>query len=188
MEKKIKRVLFQTVEVAITLAIIAFFIYSIFNFGGLKDQYTQENDTNYIILFLTAIFLEAAPQLVSVSLILTGIILAGTTPHTAIFIVTAGSFIGSLIGFLVGHLFAERAVELIISEKRIEKEKSRIRKYTDKHGKWMLAILAITPLPYFPVLFGGLKMNGKEFIIYGALIRALSYVMYGYFIYFVIVI
>ena len=102
MEKKIKRILFQTVEVAITLAIIAFFVYSIFNFGGLKDQYTQETDTNYIILFVTAIFLEAAPQLVSVSLILTGIILAGTTPHTAIFIVTAGSFIGSLIGFLIG--------------------------------------------------------------------------------------
>ena len=111
-------------------------------------------------------------------------ILAGFSPHGLILTVALGSFIGSLGGFYIGYLYSNDIADLVISQKNRQKHTKRIRHYIDRYGKIITAVIAITPVPYFPVVFGTIKLKPKDFIIYGAVVRSCSYVLYGYLVYF----
>lgn len=51
-----------------------------------------------------------------------------------------------------------------------------------KKRKIIVPIAAISPLPYLPVLLGAMNFSKQNFIIYGLIPRALSFIIFGYII------
>lgn len=43
-----------------------------------------------------------------------------------------------------------------------------------------MAVLALTPIPYFPILGGLFKMKVSDFIIYGIIPRILNFFILGW--------
>jgi len=130
-------------------------------------------------LFLVGIILESTPQFISPVVALATGILAGMNIYLAILVTVLGSIIGSLVGFFLGERYMLSAVELMVPKKDMNKLDYLMNKY----GKIIIPITAITPLPYFPIFFGAMKMSWRNFIIYGMVPRAIGILAWGIFIY-----
>jgi len=181
MKKEEKRRTVKVIGLVISILIIMFFVYSIVYFNDLKESFTSMSNENWFVLFLVSAFLEGFPQLFSPAVILTSIILAKSSPHLIILSVTLGSYIGSMAGFLIGYHYTEKALEYFVDTKKLKASK-KTRHFLNKYGNLGLTIIAVTPIPYFPIVFGTMKMNKMDFMIFGAIPKALSYVAYGYFL------
>lgn len=166
----------EVIGVIISIIVIAFFIYSIIYYSSIKEEFTQLNESSYLIIFLTTIFLESFPQLTPPLLILSSTILLRIALFKVIVIISLGSLLGSMLGFSIGSIYMNGVFKSFISQKKQIKAKKIIKKY----GKLGLLIIAITPIPYFPLIFGAINMSKKDFLFYGAIPRSLSYFAYGY--------
>lgn len=149
------------------------------NIGIIQDKITSGV---YIYgipgIFLIGILLDLIPQIVSPNAILAIVLLAGLNVHISIFVIVAGSTIGSVIGYLLGKKYMFRIVNCTVRPKNVIKMTNSM----NLHGKWAVPLAALTPLPYLPILIGALNFSKKNFIIYGLIPRALGIILTGYII------
>lgn len=84
------------------------------------------------------------------------------------------SIISNYLAFWVGFKFGESVVPFFIGEKNYLKSK----KWFDRYGNKSIMFLALTPLPYFPVLGGLFKMTTREFTVYAILPRVVHFIIF----------
>ncbi|MFH1521593.1 MAG: VTT domain-containing protein [archaeon] len=135
-------------------------------------------DYGALALFIISILLDLIPQLISPIIALSTGIIAGINVHYAVLATILGSTLGSVIGFVLGKKYMFHAVNILTSEKSIE----RLTYLTNKYGKVVVPLAAISPLPYLPVLLGAMSFSKKNFVIYGIIPRIFSIIIFGYLI------
>jgi len=60
-----------------------------------------------------------------------------------------------------------------------KKSTKKLTYLTNKYGKIVIPIAAVSPLPYLPVVLGTMNLSKRNFIIYGLVPRALGIIAYG---------
>ena len=177
-DKKIKvKKTIKFVSAFITLSMLALVIYSLVNISFLnKEVSSLIYDYGAIALFAISILLDLIPQLISPIIALSTGIITGINVHYAIIATILGSTIGSVIGFVLGKKYMFDAVDVIISEKSTE----TLTNLTNKYGKIIVPLAAISPLPYLPVFLGAMNFSKRNFVIYGIIPRVISLIAFGY--------
>jgi len=174
--KKVKKAI-EFVNVFITLLILILIIYGIINLSFLDEEFSYLiYNYGIIALFAISVLLDLIPQLISPIIALSMGIIAGINVHYAIFATILGSTLGSAIGFILGKRYMFDAVNIMFSEKSVKK----LTRLTNKYGKFIVPLAAISPLPYLPVLLGAMNFSKKNFIIYGLFPRAIGIIAFGY--------
>ena len=154
-------------------------IYGLTNLSFLNEEFSSLiYDYGALALFVISILLDLVPQLISPVIALGTGIIAGINVHYAIFATVLGSMLGSVIGFALGKKYMFDIVDILVSEKSI----ARVTNLTNKYGKVIVPIAAISPLPYLPVFLGAVNFSKKNFVIYGIIPRIFSIIIFGYLI------
>jgi uncharacterized membrane protein YdjX (TVP38/TMEM64 family) len=177
MNKKTKKQVVRVSIVLITLIFLAFIAYSVTNITVLKKESSsliQVYGTPGLLLL--SILLDLIPQYLSPVVALGAAILLGINTYYATIATIIGSTIGAAIGFTLGRKYLFGAVDILISKESTE----RLIHLTNKYGKIVVPIAAISPIPYLPVVIGAIKFSTKNFIIYGLIPRALGIAAYAY--------
>lgn len=177
--KKEIRTTLKVSTVIVTALSIALILYTLINSETLQQEFSIEVH-NYGIpsLFVFSLILDLVPQVISPVVILGAGVLAGVNTYFAIIITILGSTIGSVLGFILGKKYMYTAVDLLTSRNATKK----LTYLTNKYGKVIVPLAAISPLPYLPVLLGAMNFSKKNFIVYGLIPRALSFIIFGYLI------
>ena len=161
----------------ITLLVLALVIYGLVNLPSLDEEVSfLIYDYGALALFAISILLDLTPQLISPIIALSTGIIAGINVHYAIIATVLGSTLGSAIGFILGKKYMFNAVDILVSEESVKK----LTSLTNKYGKVVVPLAAISPLPYLPVFLGAMNFSKKNFIIYGIIPRIFSIITVGY--------
>jgi len=177
--KKIKGVktAIKHTSILIILIVLALILYGITNLGPISEEATTLiNNYGTPALFAISIFLDLIPQIISPIVVLVAGLIAGMNIYLAIIATILGSAIGSTIGFTIGKKYMFHAVEILTTKKSTNK----LTHLTNKYGKIIVPIAAISPLPYLPVALGAMNFSKRNFIIFGLIPRAISIAAYGY--------
>jgi len=167
----------RIIDGLIVLIILWVAIYSVVNFDAAKEEIASEVFAYGLLgLSIITILLELVPQIINPLFASWAAILAGFNVHMVIFVTILSSLLGSILGFWIGKRFGQRYVCNMFEYKTINK----INYFWVKYGKAFVAFSALTPLPYFPIIFGSLNMSWKSFIIYGLIFRVFNFLIFGY--------
>lgn len=180
--KSNKKKIQTTIKVGVILiTIVSLFLifYTLINSEILEQEFSKQvQDYGIPSLFILSLLLDLLPQLISPIIILTAATVVGINIYYAVIITILGSTIGSIIGFTLGKKYMYTAVNLLASKKATRK----LTKLTNEYGKIVVLIAAISPLPYLPVLLGAMNFSKRNFLIYGLIPRATSFIIFGYII------
>ena len=168
---------FKQITFIFSLIILIILIYSIINFGVLKNQ-INENLNNkiqkygYITIFIVGFLGEIIPQpFVSAIIPFTNGLLLNLNHKILLTILLTSTILSSLLGYVLGHVYGKGIILKFIEEENYHKYKKLFKKY----GKLGMTIAAFTPLPYLPIIPGLFKMKFKDFIIYGLIPRLIYF-------------
>jgi uncharacterized membrane protein YdjX (TVP38/TMEM64 family) len=152
---------------------IAILVYSVINYSQLKEI-SQNILLSYGLpaVFLLSLFLDIFPQYLSAHMLLIMAGVAGLNVWIIGLVVTLGTFLASIIGFWLGRFFEEDFFIYLFGEKNFRKIESGM----NNNGKWYVAVSAISPLPYIPLIFAALGMSWKNFMIYGVIPRMIGFI------------
>ena len=127
-------------------------------------------------LLIISLVIEILPSVISPpSLLLLCKSLSISIPW-AITFMTLGSLIGGLISFHIGRKAGTSVVNMFVKDKDIEK----LQRTFNKYGRYALMIIAISPIPDYPIFFGSLGMSWKNYFIFGFFFRAAAFALMGY--------
>jgi len=182
--QKYKRRRFANRDLLIITIIIILSLSAMLGYGFFKQELTREIITYGLIGTLIITFLlDFIPQFLSPHLV----ILIAISSRLNVNLVVIASIIGTIIGSIVGYeIGSKQGFELIcyyFKKKTILKTLN----FWEKYGKIFVFISALAPLPYFPLVFGALKMPKKDFFHYGLIPRIIGFIAIGYGYYFGIV-
>lgn len=164
--------------IIISLIIVLVFILTVIFRASLSNVISGEGGAyGVVFVFFTAAFLEFLPQYIAPHLLIVNSAILGAPVYSITLIVMAGSTIGALIGFDIGRKYGLELTQEWFGDDKIEK----IEKLINEKGKWIVALAAISPLPYVPLIFGSLGMGRANFYIYGLIPRALGFAIIGLF-------
>lgn len=171
----------EIIDTLLALVIVALGIISLLSYHFFEGAVTIQIQSYGIIgLFIASAFLEFVPQFLNPFLVILVGIASGLNADISIIVVILGSIFGSVLGFELGKIYGNRLISPLLSEKNLNK----LLGFWQKHGKIVVLISALTPLPYVPLVFGSLEMKRKDFWIYGIVPRILSFAIVGYGYYF----
>jgi len=164
------------IEMIILLAFVTLFILSFIYQENLKSLISKEMLV-YGIITLSAIsfLLDLIPQYVTPHLLIIQSKVLGLPTALTFSLIIAGAFLGSIVGFEIGKKYGVKVVKKIYDKKGYNNLKQKVKKY----GKWVIAIAAITPLPYVPIIFGSLNIEREEFWKYGISMRILGMIIFA---------
>jgi uncharacterized membrane protein YdjX (TVP38/TMEM64 family) len=170
----------EIVDILIALIIVALFILSLFSYSFYKEE-LNETIILYgsIGLFVSVVFLELVPQFLSPYLSLL-VSIPSLGVEKAIIISVLASIVGCILGFEVGRKYGWRFICPFFEEKTLRK----ILNFWGRYGKWFVLAAAFTPLPDVPLIYGALGMSRRDFIIYGVITKAISFILIGYAAYY----
>ena len=163
---------------------ITFIFFVLMIYGLMNPKFLDEEISLFVFnygvigLFVVSAILDLIPQLISPIIALGVGIIAGMNIYYAIIATIFGSVIGSVIGFAIGKKYMFDAVNILASKKST----IRLTNLTNKYGKIIVLLAAISPIPYFPVFLGAINFSKSNFLIYGILPRTLSIILAGYII------
>ena len=170
--KKIK-----IIGIVISMIIVAISIASLLFYEFYKEKLTQEIFLyNPVILFFSVAFLEFVPQILTSYFPLIISILSGMNILNSIIIAIASSLLSSVLAFEIGRKFGWKFTCSLAEPKKIIK----IVNFWNKYGKLYTFLSAISPLPYFPLIYGALGMKRKQMWLFGILPRLASFIFVGY--------
>ncbi|MFH1359319.1 MAG: VTT domain-containing protein [archaeon] len=184
MEKIRKAKLVRIISFVLGLVVIGVFIYLAFRYGYLgKDVESIFGKGvlkyGYVAVFIFSFLLEAAPQPFASSLVPLAIgVLVGLDFEALIAYTLIAVVLASLVSYWVGIFFGKRIVVKIVGKERF----LSYELYFQKYGKAAMIILAVTPIPYFPILGGIFKMKFNDFVVYAVIPRIAQVIAYGYVI------
>jgi len=178
-DKEYARLTIRAIALLVTITSFVLILYTLINSESLRQATSIQIQTYGIsALFLSSLLLDLIPQLLSPAMALAAAILAGINTNLAILITILGSTIGSIIGFALGKKYMFRAVDILTTRQSAQK----LTYLTNRYGKIIIPLAAISPLPYLPVLFGAMNFTKRNFIIYGLIPRAIGIIIYGYMV------
>lgn len=132
--------------------------------------------SGYIGILLFSFLLEISFQLIGPDIFLaTGVIIKMDMLYLMLSIII-GSILAGLIAYHLGIVYGISVLKLTLKEKNVTKSIELFEKY----GKVGLTILALTPLPYYPILGGIFKLPLIDFVTYALLPRAIRYMGLAY--------
>jgi len=180
--KSIKKI--KILSSIFALIILILFIFSLINYSVLSNQVdeslnNQVEKYGYIGVFILAFILEISPQPFASALVpyANGIIF-GLDFKLLLAITILAVILSSLTAYWIGLKYGKRVAIKFTGEETYQKYHNIFKKY----GKPGMAILALTPIPYFPILAGLFKMNLKNFIIFAVIPRIFHFLVFGYLI------
>ena len=160
----------------VIVVILSITLYAFINRVSLNENFSyQILAYGTPALFYISIILDLIPQVLSPVIVLGTGIVAGLNPYLAIIATVLGSALGSILGFVLGKQYMYGAVDILTSKKATE----RLTHLTNKYGKIIVPLAAISPLPYLPVVLGAINFSKRNFIFFGLIPRAVSIVGYG---------
>jgi membrane protein YqaA with SNARE-associated domain len=178
---------YQTIKILsfiLGLIVLAFFIYSLINYKVLQNELEGalgEKVEQYGLpsVFVLGFLLEISPQPFASALVpfANGVLIGLDFTKLLIFMlvgVVLASFFAYWLGIYCGKAIAVKLVGLA--------KYDGAHKTFKKYGRLGMAILALTPLPYFPILGGIFKMKFIDFVLYAVFPRMIHMVVYGYLI------
>lgn len=122
-------------------------------------------------IFVLSLFFDLFPQYLSAhALIVIAAGLARNNLFLVSIVVLGATFLASVLGFSIGRYLEESFFIDVFGKEKYKK----IEKGMAKKGKWYVAISAVSPLPYIPILFGALDMRWKDFFLWGIIPRLLG--------------
>jgi undecaprenyl-diphosphatase len=167
----------KVLDILIFIILIALVILSLVGYNYFKQEAGRGIITyGYIGLFFLTIFFEFIPQLISPFFSLIVGIIVGLNADFVILLTILGSAIGSILGFLFGRKWGKSSLYAFLNSEKITKSINFWKKY----GKFYVFLSAISPLPYWPIVFGAFDMNKREFILFGMIPRILGLLIVGY--------
>lgn len=175
-----KKVL-EIVGGAIFIGMIILFLYSIFGYSSLKG-FLFDKITLYGLpaLFLLSFFIEVFPQYFSAHMIVIIAALLEMNLFLATLFIVLATLLASIIGFWIGKNIEENLLRNLFGKTVYKK----VDRGMNKYGKWYVAVSAISPFPYVPIIFGALDMDWKKFLIYGMIPRTIGFIITGIFAYY----
>jgi len=174
--QELKREL-EIIDILIAIVFVALAIISLIYYTPLKAQISTQVETyGFIGLFLISAFMELLPQIFDPIFPMIVLIAEGFNVHLTILITCIGSTVGSIAGFEIGRKYGFKYLVAMFEDSSLMK----IENFINKYGKLFMALAALTPLPYFPIVFGAMNVSRKEFFIYGILCRVLGFIFVGY--------
>jgi uncharacterized membrane protein YdjX (TVP38/TMEM64 family) len=174
--KKIK-----PIDIITFLFIIFLISISMFSYNSLRQNLTNEFITfGFFGLFLFIVLVELIPQFIGPHIPIILAISTGLNIHLVIIISLLAVIIGSFLGFYLGKKKGLNLMCFLFREKLLVK----ILNFWDSYGHFFVLFSALTPLPYFPLIFGSLNMSKKDFIIFGMIPRIIGVIILGYAFYF----
>lgn len=174
------------------IRILSLIIVSIIFLWGIYLAFTYENThehmasyiQNYglIAIFIFVFLIEFLPQILSPDYGLIWAIGLGVDAYSSVVVTMIASILGSITAFMIGYHYGFHTIAPLFKRKTIEKT----LKFWDKHGKWFVLAAGTVPLPipYFPLIFGALRMDKIEFILWGVIPRTLGFILTGFFSYY----
>lgn len=130
----------------------------------------------YVGISVSIFILEFIPQPFISSLIpLSSGIVFGLDIHRVLILAIISAVTANYLAYLLGSRYGEKIVKFFISRKAYGKSVEWFR----RHGKKSITMLALTPLPYFPIMGGIFKMSTKEFIVYAIVPRIIYLVVFS---------
>ena len=88
----------------------------------------------------------------------------------------------NFVAYFIGTGLSKKYGAELVGEESYEKNIELFRKY----GRFGISILALTPLPYFPVLTGIFRMTFRNFLIFAIAPRIFHFLIFSYVIYYII--
>jgi len=160
----------------VVLVILATIMYAFFNREILAQNFSyQILAYGTPALLFISIILDLIPQAISPIFALGVGIAAGINVYFAIGATVLGSTIGSILGFFFGKKYMYNAVDILASKKDTEK----LTDLTNRYGKIIVPLAAISPVPYIPVGLGAINFSKRNFLFYGIIPRAIAIIIYG---------
>jgi len=182
MNKKLMRT-----YIVISLVLILLLIVLI-NYGRLSESANtflegQIRTWGYIGIVVSVFILELVPQPFLSALVpfTTGLLFNLDWLYLIILTVSFG-IIANYTAYFIGSYYGDAVAGFFVSRKNYEKS----LRWFDKYGKMSITILALTPLPYFPVMGGVFKMTLREFSMYAIVPRIFHFIIFIYLIMWVI--
>ena len=168
----------------ILVVLLIFFIYLIWNYSAIEkwanDFLKSQIETwGYLGVVLSVFVLEFFPQPLLSALVpfTIGLVFNLKTVYLLILLVSI-SVIANYSAYFVGKYYADTIALYLISKKNYDLSV----KWFEKYGMKVMTILALTPLPYFPIMGGIFKMTFKEFTIYAIIPRIFHLLIFSFLI------
>jgi membrane protein YqaA with SNARE-associated domain len=132
--------------------------------------------SGYFGVLLFSFLLEISFQLIGPDLLLVAGVLMKMKMFYLLFSIITGSIIAGFLGYHLGLVYGDSILSFALRKRNMIKAIEIFKIY----GKFGLTILALTPLPYFPILGGIFSLRLKEFIIYAMIPRIIRYMGLAY--------
>lgn len=130
----------------------------------------------FVGITVSIFVLEFIPQPFISSLIpLSSGIVFGLDIYRVLMFAIVSAVIANYLAYLLGLRYGERIVKFFMNQKTYGKSVE----WFELYGKKSMTVLALTPLPYFPIMGGIFKMNNKEFIVYALVPRIIYLVVFS---------
>ncbi|MFT4303083.1 MAG: VTT domain-containing protein [Candidatus Woesearchaeota archaeon] len=169
----LRKKLFQT-DFFVVLVFVFLMVVSVFY---LQSDIVDELAAYGVIgLMFVSFLLEFLPQFIAPQIFLLISIASGIGIIKALFFSILGSSLGAILAFYIGKKYGLSFFKRIISKKKVDK----FLILAEKYGKIAIFIAAISPFPYIPVIFATLGITWKDFILFGVIPRAFSFVLIAY--------
>jgi membrane protein YqaA with SNARE-associated domain len=133
-------------------------------------------ESGYIGMLIFSSLLEISFQLIGPDLLLVAGMIIKMKMFYLLFSIITGSIIAGFIGYHLGLVYGDSILRFALKKRNMIKAMEISKKY----GKIGLTILALTPLPYFPILGGIFRLRLREFIIYALIPRVIRYTGLAY--------
>lgn len=162
----------EIIGIILFVLFLGVFIITVLNYSTLKQQVANELVSyGYVALFILCFLFELFPQLLNPIFPMILSFTVGLNFYGCLIIVIISSILGSYLGFSLGKKYGLKLVYMFFEDKQVDKTINFFKKY-GKHFMW---IAALTPLPYFPVVFGALDISKRDFILWGIIPRTILY-------------
>ena len=131
-------------------------------------------------LFVLVFLMDFTPQYLSLYFPIVSALLFGFNPFAVLLVSVIGSYAGSILAFEIGKVASKRFIHDVVGRKDYKK----VERGMNKWGKWYVLAAAITFLPYIPLVFGALRLNRKNFYLFGVIpTTAMFFVLIAFFVY-----
>lgn len=129
----------------------------------------------WIGLFVASFILELIPQLFDPGYGVFVAIAAGMSIFNSTVIIILGSLLGGYLSYEIGRKYGSKFIFPLFNPKTFTKTVI----FFNKYGRYLLFLGALTPLPYFPIIFGALGLSRRNFLFFGLLPRVCSFIFFG---------
>jgi len=169
-KKRVSRKRVISFSIAFFAIILLIFFIILLNFSKVETEIAAlVSAYGYIVIFLAAFLVDVIMQPIGPEIPLIAGAIAGINLLYVILLTAAGSALASVTGYWLGKKFGASGFKKLYDEKVYRKWRIKYR----KKGILVLAIAAVTPVPYVPVCWisGMFHMKRINFLVFGILTR-----------------